>query len=351
MGQIKVSIIIPVFNAEKYIAKCIESIIKQELSEVEIIIVNDGSNDKSEDIIKYYAFKDSRIITINQTNQGVSAARNRGIEEASGKYITFVDADDYIEKKIYKNMYLNAETNNSDIVCCGVNLVYKDKIKEKIYFQYDKSYKIKNNSTHSFLKNVYLQAEYRTSCWNKLYRSKIIKENIRFEDYSNVHSEDTLFNFLTLAHVRKISVISECLYNHQIVKGSLSHSTKYENVSIRNANQINLMSENIDTSSNNNNLKYLINYYYIKGLSNIAELEINYNYNNMLDLLKEISKYKKMCITTNINYKYNLSKLISSKSKLLYYNSLKIFDYLNLKILLVLVLYMKTKRRMTINDW
>ena len=103
--NVKVSVIIPVYNCEKYIEECIESLINQTLQECEFIFVNDGSKDKSEEIIKKYADKDERITLINQKNSGVSVARNVGIKKAVGEYIGFVDADDYVDSNYYEKLY------------------------------------------------------------------------------------------------------------------------------------------------------------------------------------------------------------------------------------------------------
>ena len=107
------SIIVPVYNAEKHLRECIESIINQTLKEIEIILINDGSTDDSKKIILEYVEKDSRIIFIDSANEGVSAARNKGIEKSSGRYIGFVDADDYIAPEMYQRLFEIAEENES----------------------------------------------------------------------------------------------------------------------------------------------------------------------------------------------------------------------------------------------
>src|SRR3954470_7921673 len=103
--SIKVSVVIPVYNAEKYITECIESLLNQTLKQCEFIFVNDGSSDNSSQIINEFKKKDNRIILINQENQGVSIARNNGLKAASGEYVGFVDADDYIDCEMYETIY------------------------------------------------------------------------------------------------------------------------------------------------------------------------------------------------------------------------------------------------------
>ena len=105
--MIKISVIVPVYNTEKYLERCIKSIINQSLTDIEIIVINDGSTDNSEQILKNFACKDSRIRIINQKNAGLSITRNNGLQIASGEYISFIDSDDYIHKDMIKILYDN----------------------------------------------------------------------------------------------------------------------------------------------------------------------------------------------------------------------------------------------------
>ena len=111
-----ISIIVPIYNSEKYLKKCIDSIINQTKKELEIILINDGSTDNSEKIIKEY--KDKRIKYIKNTNQGIGTTRNQGIKEATGKYLMFIDSDDYIENNACELLYNKAEKDNLDMVVC-----------------------------------------------------------------------------------------------------------------------------------------------------------------------------------------------------------------------------------------
>ena len=118
MNDVKVSIIVPVYNVEKYLRQCVDSIVNQSLKEIEIICINDGSTDNSLQILEGYAQRDKRIKIINKRNEGLSTARNTGMEYATGEYIGFVDSDDFINEKMYENLYKNAKSNKSDIVMC-----------------------------------------------------------------------------------------------------------------------------------------------------------------------------------------------------------------------------------------
>ena len=113
------SVIVPVYNSEKYLERCVESVMASSLKNLEIILVNDGSSDCSDKLCDRLAQRDKRIVVIHQQNAGVSAARNRGLEKAEGKYFAFVDSDDYIEPDMYEKMIASMEKNDADLVCCG----------------------------------------------------------------------------------------------------------------------------------------------------------------------------------------------------------------------------------------
>ena len=118
--MIKISVIIPVYNVEQYLRECLESVINQTLSELEIICINDGSTDSSLDILREYEQKDNRIIVINKDNEGQAAARNIGISMAKGEYIGFLDSDDYIDSNFYEKLYNAAKKYKADIACTNL---------------------------------------------------------------------------------------------------------------------------------------------------------------------------------------------------------------------------------------
>ena len=118
-----VSIIIPVYNTEKYLSKCLESVINQTYKNLEIILINDGSTDKSKEICESFAKKDKRIQILNKENSGVSSARNHGMRLAKGQYIAFIDGDDYAEENYIEELLKNLKQTESDCVLCGYNRV------------------------------------------------------------------------------------------------------------------------------------------------------------------------------------------------------------------------------------
>lgn len=122
----KVSVVIPVYNMQKYLDVCMQSVLAQTLQEIEVILVDDGSTDESPDLCDAYAKKDSRVRVIHKENGGLTSAWKRGSLEATGEYIGYVDSDDYIEKDMYERMYERAEKTGADIVCCGLTHIYEN---------------------------------------------------------------------------------------------------------------------------------------------------------------------------------------------------------------------------------
>lgn len=213
----KVSIIVPIYNSEKYMNKCIESILNQTLTEIEIILVNDGSTDNSGKIIDNYAKKDKRIKVIHQENSGPSVARNKGINIAKGKYIGFVDSDDYIESTMYEELYKNANNRNTEVAMCSYNekhlyneaeYVIKANLDSgSIYEKED----IKNNIISTFSKNDNYGFY---SLWNKIYlREWLLKSNLEL-DVNRDHGEDWWFNINVFSKLRSFVYIDKALYNY-----------------------------------------------------------------------------------------------------------------------------------------
>ena len=217
-----VSIIVPAYNAERTINRCIDSILKQSYSNLEIIIINDGSKDSTEEKCMKY-IKNKRIKYIRINNSGVSNARNIGIENSTGTYIMFVDSDDYIEKNMVERLYDNIN-ENVDLVICSKNLItINEKISEKIDIA---SCTIKKENIIQLYRAKILNPPY---C--KLYRSEIIKsKSIRF-DISISIGEDLLFNILYLKNITKdIKILNENLYNYEKINTNSLSVRYYSNM-------------------------------------------------------------------------------------------------------------------------
>lgn len=210
----KVSIIVPVYNVENYLRKCLDSIISQTLKNIEIICINDGSTDNSLSILKEYASKDERIIVINQENSGVSSARNRGLEIATGEYIAFVDADDSVTPDCFLTTSRTMDNDSDiDLVCYSAEVIN------------DRDTDIKQlNSTQNFLTckdmgkvglNSTIFSHIKGLVWQVLLRNSIIKEKeLTFSNYKL--GEDLLFILKYICHINYIYVLAKRLYNYTL---------------------------------------------------------------------------------------------------------------------------------------
>lgn len=189
----KVSVIVPVYNVEKYIKKCLDSLVNQTLKDIEIIVVNDGSKDNSVKIINQYLSKYKNIIYVEKKNGGLSDARNYGMKYAKGDYIAFLDSDDYVDKTIYKKMYNKAVEENADFVECDFYWVYTNKKKEDVGYIYKNK---KEMLTYA-----------RVVAWNKLIKRDIIKEKFPLK----LNYEDVEFFYKLIPNINKFSFVKEPL--------------------------------------------------------------------------------------------------------------------------------------------
>ena len=202
MKQLLISVIIPVYGVEKYIAQCLESVINQTYKNLEIIVVNDGTKDRSADIAKEYAAKDSRIKVYDFKNGGLSVARNRGLEIATGDYISYIDSDDWLDTKMYETLLEAAMKNDADMVKCGI-IETNGVAEEKITFS---DVKIINNEQNKAFEN-YFNGILWTLAWNGLYKNELAKK-VKFPD--NVVHEDNYSSGMFLYLAKKIVVMPYC---------------------------------------------------------------------------------------------------------------------------------------------
>lgn len=225
----KVSVIIPVYNGENYIARCIDSIINQTYRDIEIIIVDDGSKDETNQICKRYADRDNRITVYRKENEGVSAARNYGLQKAVGRYIQFVDADDYVKKNTTDSLYKKMRQENAGMVVCSYMRLIGRFIIPSDFLELSGNYTAKEYLIHTLKDPGH---HYYGVVWNKLYRNDIIKKHkIQFRSDVTL-GEDFIFNLEYMQYVNKISVILSHLYYYNNVNGnSLSRQNK-KNITI-----------------------------------------------------------------------------------------------------------------------
>ncbi len=204
----KLSIIVPVYNVEQYISKCIESILSQSFTDYELILINDGSKDRSGEICDEYAEKDDRICVIHQSNKGVSATRNLALSISKGKYIAFIDSDDWIEKTMFEDMIQTAEESKCELVVCSVN-----------YFDEDNTFLKTGQNTISGLltqNDLYdcifgYPNPIGGGCCNKLFK-KVSIEEIRFNQTLRIQ-EDRIFLFDAIENISSAIKLDKALYN------------------------------------------------------------------------------------------------------------------------------------------
>lgn len=251
-----ISVIVPVYNVEKYLSRCLESIINQTYKNIEVVCIDDGSPDKSINILKQYEKKDKRIKIIRQENKGLSGARNTGIKKSNGEYIFFVDSDDWLPENAIELLYKTIEKDKSDI-CIG-NLV-------KTYPKKNKEKKLKKMTNSIFTLTSYLEysiknKNFTANVVNKLYRSKIIKQSkILFKE--KILYEDFFFVIQYFSYTRKISMIKENVYYYYLERSDsiVNNINKGDLDSFQNVADI----ENFLINNNHEeilNLKYFQNY-------------------------------------------------------------------------------------------
>lgn len=219
----KVSVIIPVYNAEKHITRCVESLLNQTLKECEFIFINDGSTDSSRKIIERYSQLDNRIKLINKENEGVSIARNIGLHYSIGKYIGFVDADDYVEADMYRILYEAAVKDDCDTVISNFEIeIDGEKIITRYPFPVDVI--LQREYIEEELLPYYVRYENLNTACNKIYRRKLINEKkIRFPEKIEL-GEDALFNINFFAEIASTKYLDYIGYHYVEVKGSATRN-------------------------------------------------------------------------------------------------------------------------------
>ncbi len=304
-----ISIIVPVYNIEKYLSRCIESVLNQTYKNWEAIFINDGSIDNSLKILEEYKKRDRRIKIIDKKNAGSGAARNDGIENSNGEYIAFLDSDDWYEKDFLEKLYNNLKENNSDVSMCNPRMVY-DNIE-------------KNNKINTyFFKSIELMKNPREILgilampvvWNKLYRKDIIVKNmIRFPNYS--FCEDVEFLYKVFLYVNKVSKIEDDLYNYYQREDSATKKIKEEAIE-----QFYKVLENLEKYIRNNFSEKLEAFYLYK---------IQFIYSVSITLLTKINNDK--TLKKKINEKNNSeiknidkSLVLKNKKVLVYYMAIRL---------------------------
>lgn len=214
----QISIIVPVYNKEKYLRDCVDSILQQTYKDFELILVDDGSKDSSWNIIKEYADKEERVVPIHQENAGVSAARNAGLDSAQGKWICFVDADDYLPKDGIQILVEHGEKSNADIVNANATRV-----------EDDKQFKIFNFNNEIVKGNIYPRLVHFAP-WAQLFKRSIIEEHHLRYVKGLAYSEDNVFILNYSLYASSIEFVNDSVYNYRINQDSAIQNKDYKKV-------------------------------------------------------------------------------------------------------------------------
>lgn len=275
----KISIIVPIYNVEKYLKKCIESIINQTLDDLELILVNDGSEDNSAEICDDYVKRDKRIIVIHKENGGVSSARNAGIDVAKGQFIGFVDPDDYLEMDALEYLYNMAINNKADIVCYRMKTYKNMKLpsyeseKECIKCYYGKE----------IINQQLKYGEFLHSTCNKLYSNKFFY-NLDNRFYSQIrYAEDALFNYKIMLNANVLVSSNLRKYNYLI-----NESGVVSNISLKRLDVFDAQIEIYNLLKNDyKNAHIILNEYVNSSISLIIDIaRSKNNTNNNYEILQ-----------------------------------------------------------------
>ena len=323
--KIKVSVIVPVYNVEKFIDKCLNSLVKQSLKEIEIIVVNDGTKDNSQKIIDKYVKKyPDKIKSYIKENGGQGSARNYGLKKATGEYIGYVDSDDFVEKDMYKKLYNKAKENNYDIVVCGNYNVSED-------------YQNKNidafiNNYNTDLENIFFG---KMAVWNKIYKRDILIKN-KLEFKEKVWYEDLAFTLKAIMNSNTFAFIDEPLYDYLIREGSTMNNSNVQ----RNLEILDAFNDILSYIQHNKKEEYFskieflaIDHIYISAIVRVLKAEAD-------------DKVKRETINKLIDYmnkkfpNYKNNKYINTLSK----NRKIIYKLINIKMYGLINLIFKVKK-------
>lgn len=316
-----ISIIIPVYKVEKYLEKCIESVLNQTYKKLQIILVDDGSPDNCGDICDRYAKMDERIEVIHKENGGLSDARNAGLKVVRGEYIGFIDSDDYVSKEMFENMYNTLISNNADVSICNFYTVIDDK---NIIKNEDNGIEIYNKL--EILKEVLLDKKIQSYAWNKLYKKELFKD---IEYPVGKKYEDIGTTFYILEKCNKVAVSGRPEY-YYLTRGDSIVNNNTESTVI---DYIKLISDRYDYIDQKYEELRKYNVYYITKtlltaftdafyLKDNSEDFLNV-LNNFFDKVKEIFKNNEADVITLFNEEQKMQLYVLLNNKELFYKLLK----------------------------
>lgn len=226
----KVSVIVPIYNVESYLDRCIQSLLNQTLKEIEIILVDDGSPDNCPAMCDEYTKQDNRIKVIHKKNAGLGYARNSGLEIATGEYVAFVDSDDFVDINMYESLYSKAKSNHYDTVLCNCYFYRNEKSMQKREDINQETIFIGRKEVDDFLLDIIgplpeykHDVKYMMSVWHGIYSMDLIKkENLRFVSERDFISEDIIWDIDYLHKAQRVCYVPNCLYYYCLNEASLS---------------------------------------------------------------------------------------------------------------------------------
>lgn len=269
----KVSVIVPFYNVEGYIEKCLETLVNQTLKDIEIILVNDGSKDRSVDIVKKFMKEyPDKIVYLEKQNGGLADARNYAIPYAKGEYIAFLDSDDYVEKDMYQLMYELAQKESSDMVECNFIWEYPDKKREDI--------------GEFYIGQFEMLEKVRVVAWNKLIKREILEKN-KIEFPKGLQYEDVEFTYKLVPFINKVSFVKKLCVHYVQREGSISNSQNERTKEIFEVleNVINFYKEKEIYDKFKTQLEYLyVRYAFCSSLLRIVKIQDETVQENLLNL-------------------------------------------------------------------
>lgn len=305
----KVSVVVPIYNVEEYLPKCIESLINQTLSDIEIILVNDGTPDNSQDIIDKYKKKDKRIVSIIKENGGQGSARNLGVTKARGEYISFIDSDDWVEDNMLEFMYNEAKINDLDIVICGYKNIYKN---------YDEECFISKEIMEDTLNNKNTKIFNTISSCCKIYKREfLINSEVTFKE-DKIWYEDLPYCIKVLSLTDKIGFVNKTLYNYYFRENSTMNNSKV----LKNLDLLIMFDDVISFMKDKNmydkyysEIEYLaIDHILISGITRLVRFSKDKKIRN--EVINKYISYMKDNFTSYKNNKY--LSLLSRNRKIIY---------------------------------
>lgn len=297
-----ISIIIPAYNIENYIAKCLDSLLNQTYKNLEIIVVDDGSSDNTGKIIDDYACKYNNIKAIHKKNGGVSAARNSGIEVANGDYIGFVDGDDTIDEEMFEVLIDNAIKYDADISHCGYKMVFPSRID----YYYNTEIVVEQDNNLGLI-DLLTGSRVEPGLWNKLYKKDLFND-IKIDESIKIN-EDLLVNYYLFKKSSKSIFYDKCFYNYTIRKGSAATSKININKIVDPVKVRKEILEDLNKDSGLYNIAYEKYIMSLVGICRNVQIRKSKEYKSYVDDAKKSLKYEINNIIKN--------KAVSKKTKLM----------------------------------